>query len=164
MLFAAPTMTEAWSSLRPASPPMIARHTSVPSGYFTTAYSRVVWEGTAAKRASAPAGMDECPIKTSTSRLRRPAPPRPRRTSRLCTRHRSPAARRASGPSGRGDDLRQSPGVLPAVRAAYDQAGVGPEDLDVVELHDASAAGEMLVYERLGLCRPGEACRLVRET
>jgi benzoylsuccinyl-CoA thiolase BbsB subunit len=41
-------------------------------------------------------------------------------------------------------------------------AGIGPEDLDVVELHDAFAPEELLHYEDLGLCRPGEGIGLLR--
>ena len=39
---------------------------------------------------------------------------------------------------------------------AYAMAGVGPEDLNVVECHDASAPAELVLYEELGLCGPGE--------
>jgi acetyl-CoA acetyltransferase len=46
-------------------------------------------------------------------------------------------------------------------RDAYAEAGVGPGDLDVVELHDASAPGEIMAYEQLGLCAKGEGGRLV---
>jgi len=48
-----------------------------------------------------------------------------------------------------------------AVRRAYDQAGVGPDDLDVVELHDATAPAELILYEELGLCRPTEGAALL---
>lgn len=48
-----------------------------------------------------------------------------------------------------------------AVAQTYEDAGVGPEDLDVVELHDASASSEILHTEYLGLCAPGEGGRLV---
>lgn len=41
-------------------------------------------------------------------------------------------------------------------REAFEQAGVGPEDLDVIECHDASAPSELMLYESLGLCAPGE--------
>jgi acetyl-CoA acetyltransferase len=37
-------------------------------------------------------------------------------------------------------------------RAAYDEAGLGPHDVDVAEVHDAVAPGELLYYEQLGLC------------
>jgi acetyl-CoA acetyltransferase len=46
-------------------------------------------------------------------------------------------------------------------REAYDAAGVGPQDLDVIECHDASAPSELMVYEWLGLCAPGESGPLV---
>ena len=40
---------------------------------------------------------------------------------------------------------------------AYEEAGIGPGDLDVAEVHDAAAPGELLYYEQLGLCAPGDA-------
>jgi acetyl-CoA acetyltransferase len=48
-------------------------------------------------------------------------------------------------------------------RQAYEQAGVGPGDLDLVELHDCFATAELLHYENLGVCAEGEAGRLVDE-
>lgn len=45
--------------------------------------------------------------------------------------------------------------------AAYQQAGLGPESVDVAEVHDAMAPGELLYYEQLGLCGPGEAGALL---
>lgn len=45
--------------------------------------------------------------------------------------------------------------------AAYEQAGVGPQDVDVLEVHDAMAPGELLYYEQLGLCQTGEAGALL---
>jgi len=44
-----------------------------------------------------------------------------------------------------------------AAKKAYEIAGVGPEDMDVVELHDATAMGEILHSENLGLVPYGEA-------
>jgi len=44
---------------------------------------------------------------------------------------------------------------------AYEKAGIGPEDVDVVEVHDAMAPAELLIYERLGFCGPGEGPKLV---
>jgi acetyl-CoA acetyltransferase len=41
-------------------------------------------------------------------------------------------------------------------REAYEEAGIGPADVDVVECHDASAPAELMAYESLGLCRQGE--------
>ncbi len=46
---------------------------------------------------------------------------------------------------------------------AFEQAGVGPEDLDLVELHDCFATAELVHYENLGLCGEGEAGRLIDE-
>lgn len=46
---------------------------------------------------------------------------------------------------------------------AYEHAGIGPEDLDLVECHDAFTIAEILHYEALGLCAPGEGGRLVAE-
>ena len=48
-----------------------------------------------------------------------------------------------------------------AVAKAYDASGVGPEDLDVIEVHDAAAPAELMVYEELGLCGPGEGPKLL---
>jgi acetyl-CoA acetyltransferase len=48
-----------------------------------------------------------------------------------------------------------------AAAKAYEMAGVGPDDLDLVELHDCFATAELLHYENLGLCRDGEAGRLI---
>ena len=48
-----------------------------------------------------------------------------------------------------------------AARATYEAAGIGPEDLDVVELHDCFAHNELISYEALGLCAEGEAARFV---
>ncbi|MGA8371632.1 MAG: thiolase family protein [Acidimicrobiales bacterium] len=44
-----------------------------------------------------------------------------------------------------------------AARQAYEQAGVGPEDLDLVELHDCFATAELVHYDNLMLCPPGGA-------
>lgn len=50
-----------------------------------------------------------------------------------------------------------------AAKQAYEKAGVGPEDLDLVELHDCFATAELLHYENLGLCPDGEAGRFIDE-
>ncbi len=50
-----------------------------------------------------------------------------------------------------------------AAQKAYEMAGVGPEDVDLVELHDCFATAEILHYENLGLCKDGEAGRLIDE-
>jgi acetyl-CoA acetyltransferase len=48
-----------------------------------------------------------------------------------------------------------------ASRSAYEIAGIGPEDLDVLEVHDASAPAEIMIYEELGLCGEGEGGKLI---
>lgn len=50
-----------------------------------------------------------------------------------------------------------------ASRQAYELAGCGPEDLDLVETHDAFASAEIVHYENLGLCNRGEGARLLDE-
>jgi len=50
-----------------------------------------------------------------------------------------------------------------AAKQAWERAGVGPDDLDLVELHDCFATAELLHYENLGLCKDGEAGRLIDE-
>lgn len=47
-------------------------------------------------------------------------------------------------------------------RQAYEMAGCGPQDIDVVELHDASSMGELVQFEGLGFCEWGEAAALAR--
>ncbi len=48
-------------------------------------------------------------------------------------------------------------------RAAYEEAGIGPEDLDVAEVYDLSTALELDWYESIGLCKEGEAERLLND-
>ena len=50
-----------------------------------------------------------------------------------------------------------------AAKAAYEMAGLGAEDIDLVELHDCFATAELLHYENLGLCGEGEAGRMIDE-
>ena len=50
-----------------------------------------------------------------------------------------------------------------AARTAYEMAGLGPDDIDLIELHDCFATAELLHYENLGLCPNGEAGRLIDE-
>jgi acetyl-CoA acetyltransferase len=63
-----------------------------------------------------------------------------------------------------GRDRRDGDATAPerAARAAYAEAGIGPEDVDVVELHDAAAPAELIVYEELGLCEAGKGPELLR--
>src|SRR5207249_11560676 len=50
-----------------------------------------------------------------------------------------------------------------ASRKAYEESGLGPEDVQVIELHDCFSANEMITYEALGLCPEGAAGKLVDE-
>ena len=48
-----------------------------------------------------------------------------------------------------------------AAQLVYEQAGIGPHDLDVVELHDCFAHNELISYEALGLCGEGQAAAFI---
>ena len=48
-----------------------------------------------------------------------------------------------------------------AAKAVYEQSGKGPEDVDVIELHDCFSANELITYEGLGLCEEGKAGELI---
>ncbi len=50
-----------------------------------------------------------------------------------------------------------------AAKKAYEMAGVGAEDINLIELHDCFATAEILHYENLGLCKDGEAGKLIDE-
>lgn len=50
-----------------------------------------------------------------------------------------------------------------AAKIAYEQAGIGPEDVNVVELHDCFAHNELITYEALGLCPEGGAEKFVND-
>lgn len=50
-----------------------------------------------------------------------------------------------------------------AAQTAFEMAGLGPQDVDLVELHDCFATAEILHYENLGLCGDGEAGRMIDE-
>jgi acetyl-CoA acetyltransferase len=60
-------------------------------------------------------------------------------------------------------DLARSELTEAVARTAYALAGIGPTELEVIELHDAFTIGELIYTEALGLCPPGEgACLLAR--
>ena len=64
------------------------------------------------------------------------------------------------------NDMREVVGFGMAKEAAqqvYEAAGVGPEDLDVVELHDCFAQNELISYEALGLCPVGGAEKFITD-
>jgi benzoylsuccinyl-CoA thiolase BbsB subunit len=61
-----------------------------------------------------------------------------------------------------GDDITKFEMVERMAAAAYEKAGIGPEDVDVVELHDAFSPEEICTYEALGLCGFGEGISFMR--
>ena len=57
-----------------------------------------------------------------------------------------------------------APGIVTkTAHKAYTMAGIDPNELHVVEVHDATAPAELLVYEELGLCRAGEGGKLIAD-
>ena len=50
-----------------------------------------------------------------------------------------------------------------AANQVYEHAGIGPQDLDVVELHDCFAHNELITYEGLGLCPEGDAVKFIAD-
>ncbi|ELY51495.1 thiolase [Natronococcus jeotgali DSM 18795] len=61
------------------------------------------------------------------------------------------------------ESLTSIPASVRAGEDAYEEAGIGPEELDFAEVHDCFAIAELLAYEDLGFCERGEAGRLLRE-
>ena len=59
------------------------------------------------------------------------------------------------------DDILSAEITTRAANAAYEEAGLGPKDVDVVELHDAFTIAELLYYEALGLANRGEGSDLL---
>jgi benzoylsuccinyl-CoA thiolase BbsB subunit len=62
-----------------------------------------------------------------------------------------------------GIELTKEELTIRAAKEAYEKAGVGPEDIDVAEVHDCFTIAEMTRIENLGLCKPGEAGKLIDE-
>lgn len=76
------------------------------------------------------------------------------------------AASQLASAAFRNDPSSQSVKTLAGYRAAmraYNEAGIGPNDLDTVEVHDAFAPAELTAYEEIALCAEGEGMRLIRE-
>ena len=65
--------------------------------------------------------------------------------------------------SGRADDRSMEPSTRRAAKKAYELAGIGPEDVNVAEVHDAVAPAEIGIYEDLGFCAPGDGPGLVED-
>jgi acetyl-CoA acetyltransferase len=61
------------------------------------------------------------------------------------------------------DDTDITPPSTLAAQDAYDEAGIGPDDVDVVECQDTDAARELLAYQELGLCARGDQAALLAD-
>jgi acetyl-CoA acetyltransferase len=61
------------------------------------------------------------------------------------------------------DDAAIVPPTTLAAQDAYAQAGLGPDDVDLVECQDTDAGRELLGWAELGLCRPGEQVRIIED-
>lgn len=57
-----------------------------------------------------------------------------------------------------GDDITEMTSEM-----LYEESGVGPEDVDILELHDAFTIAELLYYECMGLCKKGEGLKFLRD-
>jgi acetyl-CoA acyltransferase len=76
---------------------------------------------------------------------------------------RKPIAVRASVLLSGRDRKQDEPGAAErAAKRAYEVAGISPEDVNVIEVHDAAAPAELMVYEDIGLCKRGEGPALLR--
>lgn len=81
------------------------------------------------------------------------------RAARFTTR---PVQVRASVLASGADPAPDRPGITTrAARKAYEMAGIGPDEVNVAEVHDASAPAELVIYEELGFCEPGGGGRLI---
>ncbi|MBL42245.1 MAG: thiolase [Rhodospirillaceae bacterium] len=54
------------------------------------------------------------------------------------------------------------PAPTRAASDAYEKSGIGPEDIDVAEIHDAAAPAEYIIYEQLDFCKEGQAVQLLK--
>jgi len=54
--------------------------------------------------------------------------------------------------------------AVEAGRQAYNMAHIQPKDVDVAEVHDCFTIAEMMAYENLGFCKPGEGGKLIEES
>ena len=57
-----------------------------------------------------------------------------------------------------GDDITEM-----TARMLYEESGIGPEDVDILELHDAFTIAELLYYECMGLCKVGDGLKFLRD-
>jgi acetyl-CoA acetyltransferase len=96
----------------------------------------------------------------SAEQVRRRGVTRPVAVRAVTLATRSPGDWFVPAPS-RLSEVRSSP-TRTAAAAAYQEAGLGPGDLDLVECQDTDAASELIAYADLGLCAPGDEVKLLR--
>jgi len=60
------------------------------------------------------------------------------------------------------EDIVSRPPLTKLANMAYEASGTGPEDMDLIEIHDAFSPEELFTYEALGLCPPGECLSFIR--
>lgn len=53
--------------------------------------------------------------------------------------------------------------VTMGTNAAYEESGIGPEDIDMVECHDAFTISELIYYEAMGFCKKGDGLKMLRD-
>lgn len=85
----------------------------------------------------------------------------PERAARI--EHKTPAIRASIIRSGSLPSAGMPSAERRAAKAAYEMSGLAPEDVDIAEVHDATAPAEILAYEDLGFCAEGEGGRLCDE-
>ncbi len=61
------------------------------------------------------------------------------------------------------ESLTETPAARDAATAAYEEAGIGPDDVDCAEVHDCFTIAEVLAIESLGFAEPGEGIRAARQ-
>jgi len=69
----------------------------------------------------------------------------------------------SAGPDFTGSTLLDLKCMSDGAKKVYEMAGIGPEDLDLIELHDAFSGEELAAYEMLGICAPGDGVKFARE-
>jgi acetyl-CoA acetyltransferase len=85
------------------------------------------------------------------------------RASRVCSHLPGSVLAESTPLSGLVDDESIVAPTQLAASYAYESSGIGPGDVDVVECQDTDAARELLAYEELSLCAPGEQARLLAD-
>lgn len=68
-----------------------------------------------------------------------------------------------AGPDSIQSDLLDLKCMSEGAKAVYEASGIGPEDLDLIELHDAFSGEELGAYEMLGICPAGDCVKFARE-